>query len=530
MKLLQVLCRILWIGGCVGSGILTVSVEWDYLRMSSTQIFNPLVHLQVVGTLLTIPSFWIFLWMICLGYYGERLAEKYIRHNQKLRQSKRKEMIDGLESNFKDDLTNKSSRQRDNNLLKRPQSLSNNPQNKIDSISSSPLPKDPQNSHVDKHQEENLSPKTQVSPASPSAKADCAKPVHQQNIAKPLEVEQKNLCPEANFDQLQRTAYSNWSNTEVLDVIHQELAVIPDQRSKKLHDTIGWWLEKMRRRPHQGADFYELQRITYDNWNNVEILCEVHHELRFLSRQKGHILCDKIARQVGQLQVENFIRNAFSEHCWGENSLSIQTKPVQISPKSPIRTYFNHKLNELRDITDKSWDDAKILGAVCNELAFRTSRKSQDLRGQVIKRLTQLQNKQFPWPTTIAISGLHNLPNGVFKHKKGLLKRYGYKVGESGLSAQQRRQVLDSIFRRPLFFAGDKVYLNDWGQPSTSKRLQKMANSIAAFTRNEKRRRGDTSATAVQNWESDLEYLKRTYYEGHFHFQWPSTGTSKVSC
>jgi hypothetical protein len=114
----------------------------------------------------------------------------------------------------------------------------------------------------------------------------------------------------------------------------------------------------------------------------------------------------------------------------------------------------------------------------------------------------------------------------VFKYEKGLLKEFGYKVGINGLPESQRRQILDHIYDKRLDFNDNSTYLKEWGEPQSDKRLQKIAESIAAFSRNAKRRNIKSLSKAIQDWEADLAYLKKTYYNGRFTFQWPHTITS----
>jgi hypothetical protein len=63
----------------------------------------------------------------------------------------------------------------------------------------------------------------------------------------------------------------------------------------------------------------------------------------------------------------------------------------------------------------------------------------------------------------------------------------------------------------------------EWGAPSTGPRLRKMVESLAAFARNAKRRDARRLSVAIAEWESDLDYLKRTYYVGRYDFVWPDT-------
>jgi len=60
-----------------------------------------------------------------------------------------------------------------------------------------------------------------------------------------------------------------------------------------------------------------------------------------------------------------------------------------------------------------------------------------------------------------------------------------------------------------------------------SSRLERMADLIAANVRNKKRQNQTTFELAINEWERDLSYLKRTYYDGRYDgvtgFQWPDT-------
>jgi hypothetical protein len=62
-----------------------------------------------------------------------------------------------------------------------------------------------------------------------------------------------------------------------------------------------------------------------------------------------------------------------------------------------------------------------------------------------------------------------------------------------------------------------------WGKPRTARRLQKLANTLAALTRNAKRRDSMSYAKAIDDWEDDLALLRERYYVQFLHFGWPAT-------
>jgi hypothetical protein len=128
----------------------------------------------------------------------------------------------------------------------------------------------------------------------------------------------------------------------------------------------------------------------------------------------------------------------------------------------------------------------------------------------------------FRWPSTEAPGGDGSLSTSGWLDK-GLLSQMGYRVGAiRGEEELQRRKILDRIFAGSLPPILPQAFLNEWGSPHSASRLQKMAESIAAFCRNAKRQRVPKT-TAITEWECDLEYLYNEYYVARFHFAWPST-------
>jgi hypothetical protein len=149
----------------------------------------------------------------------------------------------------------------------------------------------------------------------------------------------------------------------------------------------------------------------------------------------------------------------------------------------------------------------EVLAAVYTEWARR---------GQL-----RLKQEGFKWPTTEARTGRFGIDTEEWE-KEGLLQYMGYHVGiAKGLNSAYRERILSEIFVMvipPVFF---QDYMTEWSAPGTSMRLQKMAETIAALTRNARRRRDARMQSAIKDWESDLEFLYFNYYVGHFRFVWP---------
>lgn len=129
----------------------------------------------------------------------------------------------------------------------------------------------------------------------------------------------------------------------------------------------------------------------------------------------------------------------------------------------------------------------------------------------------------FEWPTTDAPNGDGNLSAKTW-HEVGMLSTFGYHVGTThNVSEGERRYLLDQIFNCPLPPLNNAPYMKGWSTPKSKLRLKKIAETIAALTRNAKRRRNDRFQVACDDWETDLLYLYQRYYVGQFRFGWPQT-------
>jgi hypothetical protein len=133
------------------------------------------------------------------------------------------------------------------------------------------------------------------------------------------------------------------------------------------------------------------------------------------------------------------------------------------------------------------------------------------------------QNRWFPWPTTIASLGTRRL-KGIDWRPYGALSYLGYHVGETQPTQRDVRwQILEYAFEYQLPPLDSRTYYLEWGQPQTAQRLKKLANTLAALTRNAKRKDAVSYASAIDDWERDLVLLHDRYYRNLFHFGWPAT-------
>jgi hypothetical protein len=132
-------------------------------------------------------------------------------------------------------------------------------------------------------------------------------------------------------------------------------------------------------------------------------------------------------------------------------------------------------------------------------------------------------NDYFKWPDIDAVGGNGTLATNWLA--EGLLSYMGYHVGNTqGVVTGKRRKILTEVFCGPVPPLFPRYYLEEWGVPSSAHRLRKLAETLASFIRNAKRRHNsDSLAKAIDQWTDDLEYLYLDYYVDKFHFAWPTT-------
>jgi hypothetical protein len=139
--------------------------------------------------------------------------------------------------------------------------------------------------------------------------------------------------------------------------------------------------------------------------------------------------------------------------------------------------------------------------------------------------ITLSENEYFKWPTTEAPEGISLIEDTNEWHPQGMLSYVGYKVGISGLDEPTRRHTLRAVFTQRIPNLVSFQYMQEWGEPNSGKRLKKLAESIAAFTRNAKRNGRASYKSSIEQWEQDLKFLKNEFYIGKLvrSFDWPKT-------
>jgi len=210
---------------------------------------------------------------------------------------------------------------------------------------------------------------------------------------------------------------------------------------------------------------------------------------------------------------------------------------------SAMSTYHSLPDDELLSLAQANPTDPRVLSDIYRVLSERKSYRAR-LHLNEIQRLlveadvmfgrskrhqfqteTARRNQRraegyFDWPRTDAPASRFGLSGDHFHYQEGLLKFVGYQTGEAARSEFIRRDILDWVFHNELPRVKSPVYMAEWGAPKTPDRLRKMANCLATFTRNAKRRVSADCGEAISQWQGDLNYLYTTYYIGRFNFAW----------
>lgn len=134
------------------------------------------------------------------------------------------------------------------------------------------------------------------------------------------------------------------------------------------------------------------------------------------------------------------------------------------------------------------------------------------------------EGELFLWPSTeVGPASGASSPSGF--RSEGMLSYLEYRVGKNAdCPAPVRQLILSRVFEGKLPKVYEPAYMAEWGDPMSARRLKKMAESLAAFARNAKRKDEDRYDEAIRQWEQDLDFLYHRYYVGRFGFGWPTTG------
>ena len=226
------------------------------------------------------------------------------------------------------------------------------------------------------------------------------------------------------------------------------------------------------------------------------------------------------------------------------------------------RPYRKFGRPKLQAIAKEKWDSPYELNKIAHELSHRDSSVDrndvQKLYVEVLSRskelecmaITQPEDQKlrlrlqeidelriqadgsgyFKWPITSAPKGERDLDASDWP-ENGLFLCVGYHAGNDGEHPKIRRYILDCIFHNKLPSVNSDEYMSKFATPKSPQRLRKMANVLASQTTKLKHRTDADCSRAIEDYESDLEYLYDKYYVGEFnfdqhplnagHFGWP---------
>lgn len=251
------------------------------------------------------------------------------------------------------------------------------------------------------------------------------------------------------------------------------------------------------------------------------------------SMPERELLIDKpfeYRRERGSFSSSNSLGDKNKTNSHAPFVSSSETKPQDSDKASSRRPYIRYRIDKLEALANSEFAYPNRLSEIYHELQFRSSNRAKALSVRVLGRIKDLESTTaFAWPTTDVApeKSPRDLPNRVFRHERGVLRLHGYRVGQNGLSKHERRKILDKVFLRPLSSINNSSLVREWGQPDSATRLKKIANSLAAFAKLAKGKTGKNFNQAIQDWEDDLAYLKRKYYDNRFSFRWPRTRISR---
>ena len=190
------------------------------------------------------------------------------------------------------------------------------------------------------------------------------------------------------------------------------------------------------------------------------------------------------------------------------------------------REYMKKWASEILEIAYADWENEILLKKLLSELKYRSSNPGVSAREIIEKRLEELSSNKtaFKWPSTDAPAGVNGFSGDQYWYQEGLLSYVGYRVGKThGISSKQRTAILDCVLFNQLPKVNSQSYMEEWGSPKTAARLKKMAEALASFVRNAKRKDSNSMRYAISDWECDLTYLFEKYYHEKLGFYWPET-------
>ena len=161
-------------------------------------------------------------------------------------------------------------------------------------------------------------------------------------------------------------------------------------------------------------------------------------------------------------------------------------------PEIEKRPFVQKTWLGLTDVATANWSSPAVLQSTLAELKFRRTKRAGEVRTKVTQRLEEMSREAFLWPKTAVMDAKRAMDTDQFWYEHGLLKFLGYQVGQKGALKTERWSILDYVYNNDILPRVHSVeYMDEWGKAKTGRRLKKMADSLATFARNAKRKRRD---------------------------------------
>ena len=95
--------------------------------------------------------------------------------------------------------------------------------------------------------------------------------------------------------------------------------------------------------------------------------------------------------------------------------------------------------------------------------------------------------------------------------RDGVLKAFGYGVGDDGITrAAKRHVILDHVLEVPIPPVKDKWYTLEWGQPNSNKRKAKLLTTLKGLINSRESMASyhqPSYSRAISQWKDDLNYI-----------------------
>jgi hypothetical protein len=196
---------------------------------------------------------------------------------------------------------------------------------------------------------------------------------------------------------------------------------------------------------------------------------------------------------------------------------------VPINPRTASLRTLLHYANQYRN------DEPRLAKVMLELLGRDWSEHKREVEGLQLRWAYLCRTTQpVKWPDTAISKEDRAFDGRCFQcGENGMLSFFGFHVGMTrGLIMAVRREILDYIYRGNLPTVCDEDYTESWGEPASSKRLRKLAGTLAHLAWNAMAKEAHDYAAAISEWAADLQYLKSMYfrpYENPEHaWEWPT--------